>query len=79
MTLKERRDPKLMKNASRQERIAKGAGVKLDDVRDLVKNFENASKMMKGLQGNKSLMRKMSGKMNLPKGMDISKLMQGMK
>lgn len=79
MTVKERRDPKLMKNASRQERIAKGSGVKLDDVRDLVKNFENASKMMKGLQGNKSLMRKMSGKMNLPKGMDISKLMQGMK
>lgn len=79
MTKNERKDTKLIKNASRQERVAKGAGVKLEDVRELIKNFENASKMMKGLQGNKSLMRKMSGKMNLPKGMDISKLMQGMK
>lgn len=79
MTVKERKDSKLVKNASRQERIARGAGVKINEVKELVKNFENAQKMMKGLQGNKSLLRKMSGKMKMPKGMDLTKLIREMK
>lgn len=47
MTLKERRNPKLVENPSRKKRIAKGAGVTIQDVNKLLKGFENMKKMMK--------------------------------
>lgn len=47
MTLKERKNPKLLDNASRKKRIAKGAGVTIQDVNKLIKGFENMKKMMK--------------------------------
>jgi len=72
MTLKERRNPELMRNKARQERVAKGAGIKLEEVRDLVKNFENISKMINGAKKNKGLLKRFAGKM--PKGFDLSKL-----
>ena len=72
MTLKERRTPELMRNKARQERVAKGAGIKLEEVRDLVKNFENISKMLDGAKKNKGLLKRFAGKM--PKGFDLSKL-----
>ncbi len=57
MTPAERKDPDLMKHRSRQERVAKGAGLKLDDVRELVANFERMQKMMKGMRGNRGMMK----------------------
>ena len=48
MTLKERSDPRLL-NASRRERIAKGSGTQVQDVNRLVRQFEEAKKMMGGL------------------------------
>jgi len=49
MTLKERRDPEIL-NASRRRRIAAGAGMEVQDVNRLIKQFREAQKMMKMLQ-----------------------------
>lgn len=46
MTPAERRTPKLL-NGSRRVRIAKGSGMTVTDVNQLVQRFEQASKMMK--------------------------------
>ncbi|MBN9607337.1 MAG: signal recognition particle protein [Actinomycetales bacterium] len=46
MTPQERRTPKLL-NGSRRLRIAKGSGMTVTDVNQLVQRFEQASKMMK--------------------------------
>ncbi len=45
MTNQERRDPKVL-NASRRERIAKGSGTQVQDINKLVRQFEDAKKMM---------------------------------
>ena len=50
MTPQERRDPSLL-NPSRKTRIAKGAGVDISEVNRLVKQFEQAKKMMKQMSG----------------------------
>jgi signal recognition particle subunit SRP54 len=47
MTKKERKNPKLLENASRKKRIAKGAGVTIQDVNKVIKGFDNMKKMMK--------------------------------
>ena len=47
MTIKERKNPKLLENASRKKRIAKGSGTTIQDVNKLLKGFENMKKMMK--------------------------------
>ena len=53
MTPKERQQPKLL-NYSRKKRIAKGAGLQMDDINKLVKQFEQMSKMKKMMRGGKS-------------------------
>ncbi len=60
MTLQERRKPDLL-NGSRRQRIARGAGVKLADVNQLLKQFQQMQKMMKMMRGGnqKKLMRQM--------------------
>jgi len=65
MTPKERSNPNLL-NISRKQRIAKGAGVDLSEVNRMVKQFEQARKMMKqmpGMMGQKGGKR---GGFNLP-------------
>lgn len=55
MTSQERANPAIL-NVSRKHRIAKGAGVDIAEVNRLVKQFDQAKKMMKqmpGLMGNK--------------------------
>ena len=52
MTLKERRNPGIL-NASRRKRIAAGAGVTVQDVNALIRQFEQTQKMMKQMMGNK--------------------------
>ncbi|MFV0240448.1 MAG: signal recognition particle protein [Lacrimispora sphenoides] len=51
MTNKERLNPELMKNASRKQRVAKGAGVDITEVNRIVKQFDQMKKMMKQLPG----------------------------
>ncbi|XGC79432.1 signal recognition particle protein [Bdellovibrio bacteriovorus] len=48
MTYQERQNPKIL-NASRRMRIANGSGTQVQDVNKLVKQFEEAKKMMGGL------------------------------
>ena len=62
MTPKERQQPKLL-NYSRKKRIANGAGLQMDDINKLVKQFEQMSKMMKMMRGGKpSKLMQMFGK-----------------
>ena len=59
MTPKERHHPEIL-NASRRKRIAAGAGVTVQDVNQLMRQFEQARQMIKQMMGNKKgLMRKM--------------------
>ncbi len=64
MTKKERAKPDIL-NASRRKRIAAGAGVKVEDVNRLVKQYEQMKKMFKQMNGKGSKRRFMKG-MNLP-------------
>jgi signal recognition particle subunit SRP54 len=52
MTLRERRDPGVI-NGSRRRRIADGSGTRVEDVNRLLKQFQQARKMMKGMGGAK--------------------------
>lgn len=68
MTPDERRTPSLI-NTTRKQRIAKGAGRKIEDVNALMKQFEQMGKMMKMMQGpqGKQIMQMMSkGMPNMP-------------
>ncbi len=64
MTDEELDDPRIVK-ASRAKRIALGAGVRGSDVRDLIKQYNQSKKMMKGMLGNrkmrKQLMKQVQG------------------
>ena len=68
MTPKERRNPDLI-HASRKKRIAKGAGMQVQDVNKLLKQHAEMLKMMKRVNklGDKGFMRSLSG-MNAPPG-----------
>lgn len=61
MTMKERKNPKLL-NASRRKRIALGSGTQVQDVNQLMKQFEQTAQMMKQLKGGKF------GGFKMPKG-----------
>ena len=52
MTPKERRNPDIIK-ASRRQRIAKGSGTTIQQVNQLLKQFEQSKEMMKQLKGGK--------------------------
>ena len=51
MTPQERRNPSKVIDQQRRRRIATGAGVELQEVSDLVKQFDGMSAMMKGMAG----------------------------
>jgi len=67
MTPKERSRPSII-DMKRKTRIAKGSGRKIEEVNQLMKQFEQMSKMMKMMQGpgGKNMMRMMGG---MPGGM----------
>jgi len=60
MTLQERRKPAIL-NGNRRIRIANGAGVKVLEVNQLLKQFEQMQKLMKMMKGGnqKKMMRQM--------------------
>ncbi|MFA5266227.1 MAG: signal recognition particle protein, partial [Opitutaceae bacterium] len=62
MTKQERRKPDIL-NGNRRLRIANGAGVKVVEVNQLIKQFQQMQKMMKMLKGGnmKKLQRQMGG------------------
>lgn len=65
MTPEERRNPALL-NPSRKRRIADGAGVNIAEVNRLVKQFEQARKMMKQIPGMMGGKRGRKGRFHLP-------------
>ncbi len=70
MTVQERRKPQIL-NGNRRIRIAQGAGVKVVEVNQLMKQFEQMQKLMKMMKGGnqKKLMRQMEamrGKGGMP-------------
>ncbi len=70
MTVQERRKPQIL-NGNRRMRIANGAGVKVIEVNQLIKQFEQMQKLMKMMKGGnqKKLMRQMEamrGKGGMP-------------
>ena len=74
MTLQERRSPNVL-NASRRNRIAKGSGVKISQVNQLIKQHMQMKKMMKKLNGG-GKMKKMMKQMK-SQGMDPSQMAGG--
>lgn len=66
MTKQERRNPKIL-NGSRRLRIANGAGVKVKDINQLLKQFQQMVKMMKTFKGGN--MKKMQGKLGQLQGL----------
>ena len=68
MTRLERRKPELIK-ATRKRRIAAGAGVQVQEVNRLLKEFEQMQGMMKKMKGGglMKMMKRMGGKGGLPK------------
>ena len=62
MTPKERANPKII-NSSRKKRIGKGSGTSIQQVNQLLKQFEQMGKMMKMMQGGggKRMMQMMKG------------------
>ncbi|MEM3362384.1 MAG: signal recognition particle receptor subunit alpha [Candidatus Anstonellaceae archaeon] len=60
MTKKERRDPKLLKENSRIERIAMGSGVKKEEVRELINQFHKMEKIFEGIKKNKGLQKRLA-------------------
>ncbi|MDP3734346.1 MAG: signal recognition particle protein Srp19, partial [Nanoarchaeota archaeon] len=71
MTREELENPDLV-SAERIDRIAAGCGLKITEVRELLKQYRQSKKMMKMFKGEKDInkmMKKFSGKM--PKGMGM--------
>ncbi len=66
MTAKERENPDII-NGSRRQRIAKGAGVQVSDVNQLIKQFNQSKEMMKMMKnpkaygGKMAMLRKLMG------------------
>lgn len=67
MTLQERRKPEIIK-ATRKRRIAAGAGVQVQEVNRLLKEFEQMQGMMKKMKGGglMKMMKRMGGMKGLP-------------
>jgi signal recognition particle subunit SRP54 len=66
MTMEERRNPDII-NASRKKRIAKGSGLTVQDVNQLLKSFKQMQGMMKQMMGmQKSMGGGRKGRRGLP-------------
>ena len=64
MTIKERRNPEIL-NASRRRRIAAGSGTTVQDVNQLIRQFEEAKKQMKMMMNQ---MKGRKGRFRFPMG-----------
>jgi signal recognition particle subunit SRP54 len=69
MTPQERNNPQVI-NGSRRRRIASGSGTSIQDINQLLKQFEGVRKMMKSMTGGKGKMRMPPG-MKLPPGIGV--------
>jgi signal recognition particle subunit SRP54 len=63
MTARERANPQVL-NGSRRKRIARGSGTTVQEVNQLLKQYDQARKMMRGMMGRFG--KHMKGRMGLP-------------
>ena len=76
MTKAEKKDPSLIKKSMpRMERIAKGSGRSVQELREFLSQFEKMEKMVNKFQKDRGFKKKLeqmmkSGKLNLPPGMN---------
>jgi signal recognition particle subunit SRP54 len=68
MTPVERRNPQIL-NAKRRQRIAKGSGVQVSDVNNLLRRFDDMQQMMRKLGKMQKMLGKFGGKMPMMPGM----------
>jgi signal recognition particle subunit SRP54 len=68
MTMGERRNPDII-NASRKKRIARGSGLTVQDINQLLSSFKQSQKMMKQVMGMQKSMGGRKGKRGLGSGM----------
>ena len=68
MTMEERRNPDLL-NASRKKRIARGSGMTVQDINQLLGSFKQSQKMMKQMMGMQKSMGGRKGLRGLGSGM----------
>ncbi|MCX8162938.1 MAG: signal recognition particle receptor subunit alpha [Candidatus Micrarchaeota archaeon] len=59
MTKKERKNPKLLKESGRIERIAKGSGLKVEEVREFIAQFNKMEKLFSGIKKNRGLQKRL--------------------
>lgn len=71
MTPEEREHPELM-NSSRKKRIAKGAGLPINELNSFISQFEQMRTMMKGFSDVKKNIGKLTGKMGAQAGGKLS-------
>lgn len=73
MTEKERENPDLISKSSRKKRLAMGAGITVQDVNKILKQFNSAAKMAKKFSGKKgmndlmNMMNQQQNMMNIPR------------
>ena len=68
MTLEERLNPQVL-NGSRRRRIASGSGTTIQDVNQLVKQFDQVRKLIKAMGGGKAGKKRTPAGLRLPPGM----------
>jgi signal recognition particle subunit SRP54 len=66
--MQERRNPDII-NASRKKRIARGSGLTVQDINQLLSSFKQSQKMMKQVMGMQKSMGGRKGKRGLGSGM----------
>lgn len=64
MTIEEKDDPAIVKS-SRVQRIAAGSGTSIQDVRELLKQYNNSKKTIKGVMGNRKLRKQLIKQMGM--------------
>ena len=64
MTMEEKDDPSIIKS-SRVQRIAAGSGTTVHDVRDLLKQYNQSKKAIKGVMGNRKMRKQMMKQMGM--------------
>ena len=62
--IEEQENPDIIKS-SRVQRIAMGSGTSVQDVRELLKQFSQSKKALKGMSGNRKLRKQMMKQMGM--------------
>ena len=70
MTPKERENPELL-NMSRKQRIAAGCGIKIHEVNQFIKQFDEMRKFMHTMSKGNNMQRMMGGAKNMRGGLPM--------